>query len=332
MVNGTATGAAITRYDHPDNLGSTNVTSDTAGNLAQWFDYAPYGSVLAIENTGTTTAARGYIGQFLDSGTNLIYDDARYYNPAQGQFLTEDPTFLAVGDQAHVQQLTQQQQNQLVADPQRLDSYAYGRDNPVTEYDTDGRQAVQVTGAAIGDVVGIGSQLYSDLSTGQTSGVSTYIASGLGGAVNGAVVASGGYWYGPLGGFLGGGTQSTISQAAGVLDGSQDNFSLSNVANSAFGQAPFGLIPGLRIKGITEGSNSFAAIGENVLSRVNNGYIQNISIPTAGKIFAANVVGSAPSTVAQSYMSAPGNTQSLINTLSQLVGALESLVQTLSHK
>jgi hypothetical protein len=118
---------------------------------------------------------------------------------------------------ASVQQLTQQQQNQLVADPQRLDSYAYGRGNPLAEYDTNGRQAVQVTGAVIGDVVGIGSQLYSDLSTGQTSGVSRYIASGLGGAVNGAVVASGGYWYGPLGGFFGGGAQSTISQAAGVL-------------------------------------------------------------------------------------------------------------------
>jgi YD repeat-containing protein len=68
MVNGTATGTAITRYVHPDNLGSTNVTSDASGNLAQWLDYGPYGSVLASENTGTTTAARGYIGQFLDSG------------------------------------------------------------------------------------------------------------------------------------------------------------------------------------------------------------------------------------------------------------------------
>jgi hypothetical protein len=29
-----ATATAITRYNHPDNLGSTNVTSDTSGNLA----------------------------------------------------------------------------------------------------------------------------------------------------------------------------------------------------------------------------------------------------------------------------------------------------------
>jgi hypothetical protein len=43
---------------HPDNLGSTEVTSDTNGNLALWFDYAPYGSLLASSNTGTTTVAR----------------------------------------------------------------------------------------------------------------------------------------------------------------------------------------------------------------------------------------------------------------------------------
>jgi YD repeat-containing protein len=66
MVNGTATGTPIVRYVHPDNLGSTGVTSDANGNLAQSFDYAPYGSLLASSNTGTTTVARQYIGQYSD--------------------------------------------------------------------------------------------------------------------------------------------------------------------------------------------------------------------------------------------------------------------------
>jgi len=52
-----ATTTPVVRYVHPDNLGSTEVTSDTNGNLAQWFDYAPYGSLLASSNTGTTTVA-----------------------------------------------------------------------------------------------------------------------------------------------------------------------------------------------------------------------------------------------------------------------------------
>src|SRR6202034_718324 len=94
LINGTATGTPITRYVHPDNLGSTAVTSDASGTLAQWFDYAPYGSLLASSNTGTTTVARQYIGQYSDA-SGLSYLNARYYNPAQGQFLTEDPVFLS---------------------------------------------------------------------------------------------------------------------------------------------------------------------------------------------------------------------------------------------
>jgi RHS repeat-associated protein len=61
-------------------------------NVAQWFDYAPYGSVLATTNTGQTVAGRQFEGLFNDA-TNLVYSNARYLNPAQGQFVTQDPTF-----------------------------------------------------------------------------------------------------------------------------------------------------------------------------------------------------------------------------------------------
>ena len=141
MVNGTATGTAITRYNHPDNLGSTNVTSDASGNLAQWLDYAPYGSVIASQNTGTTTAARQYIGQYSDP-SGLDYLNARYYNPAQGQFLAEDPAFLMLGNSSQVQQLTQQQQNQFLTNPQQLNAYSYAGDNPLIAKDPSGNSGV----------------------------------------------------------------------------------------------------------------------------------------------------------------------------------------------
>jgi hypothetical protein len=152
---------------------------------------------------------------------------------------------------------------------------------------------------AVGDVVGVGSQLYSDLSTGQTSGVSTYVAAGLGGAVNGAIITSGGYWYGPLGGFVGGRVQSSVAQTANLLNGSSNTFSLSDVASNAFLQMPYGFIPGLRVRGITADRNSFEAIGKTVLTKFDNGYINNISIPTVAKIATANVVRNSPSTAAQ---------------------------------
>jgi RHS repeat-associated protein len=98
-VNGVATGTPIIRYVHPDNLGSTAVTSDPNGNVAQWFDYAPYGSLLASSNTGTTTVTRQYIGQFVDA-SGLSYLNARYSDSSRGQFLTEDAIFLSISNLA----------------------------------------------------------------------------------------------------------------------------------------------------------------------------------------------------------------------------------------
>jgi RHS repeat-associated protein len=82
-------------------------TSDATMNVAQWFDYAPYGSVIATTNTGQTVAGRQFEGLFTDS-TNLVYSNARYLNPAQGQFITQDPTFLALGNLTQLWQISQQ--------------------------------------------------------------------------------------------------------------------------------------------------------------------------------------------------------------------------------
>ncbi len=122
LVSGAATGTPVTRYIHTDNLGSTNITSDSNQNRAQWFDYAPYGSVIASTNTGTTTDARQYIGQFSDA-SGLSYLNARYYNPTQSQFLTEDPVFWG-------------QQN--LGDPQSFNTYSYAEGNPITGSDPSG--------------------------------------------------------------------------------------------------------------------------------------------------------------------------------------------------
>jgi RHS repeat-associated protein len=130
IVSGTATGTAVTRFNHTDNLGSTNVTSDATMNVAQWFDYAPYGSLIASSNTGSTTAARGYIGEFTDQ-SGLSYLNARYYNSGQGQFTAQDPVFweLGLGKVGRM----------ILGDPQLLNNYAYAADNPITGKDADGR-------------------------------------------------------------------------------------------------------------------------------------------------------------------------------------------------
>src|SRR5271157_4021870 len=116
LINGTATGTPITRFIHPDHLGSTNAVTDQNGNMVQLFDYYPYGATRVSTSTYPTSEKRQYIDQFSDAQTGLNYLNARYYNSTQGQFLSEDPVFW--GDP--------KQQN--ISDPQSLNVYGYSSD------------------------------------------------------------------------------------------------------------------------------------------------------------------------------------------------------------
>jgi RHS repeat-associated protein len=81
---------------HPDHLGSTNVVTDENGAVVETLDYYPYGAERI--HSGSADADRTFIGQFGDDATALSYLNARYYDPARGQFTSQDPVFLALGD------------------------------------------------------------------------------------------------------------------------------------------------------------------------------------------------------------------------------------------
>jgi hypothetical protein len=53
-------------------------------------------------------------------------------------FLSEDASFLAIGNPRQLMQLTKRNQQQFLADPQQLNSYSYGRGNPITVSDPTG--------------------------------------------------------------------------------------------------------------------------------------------------------------------------------------------------
>ncbi len=70
-----------------DALGSTIALTDTTGNSNVQYSYAPFGSVSI---TGTTANSYTYTGRETD-GLGINYYRARYYDPATGRFLSEDP-------------------------------------------------------------------------------------------------------------------------------------------------------------------------------------------------------------------------------------------------
>src|SRR5260370_30392563 len=106
LASGVATGTAKTRYVHPDHLGSTNVVTDENDALVQTLDYYPYGATRVSVST-STNEKRKYINQFSDD-SGLSYLNARYMDPSRGQFNSEEPIFLNIGDVSQVRQLAQQ--------------------------------------------------------------------------------------------------------------------------------------------------------------------------------------------------------------------------------
>jgi RHS repeat-associated protein len=155
-ATGGGTGSTTMYMIHTDHLTGSNVLTDASGNIAEVTDYYPYGSERIA--TGTFDEQRKFAGTEYDTGTGLNYMGARYYNPACGQFISEDPSFLGMG----ASQITAQ----LLADPQQQNSYSYARNNPLRYTDPTGEEAKENTYAALsGALQGLKDTLTSLLAT-----------------------------------------------------------------------------------------------------------------------------------------------------------------------
>jgi RHS repeat-associated protein len=130
-----------TRYLTQDNLGSTRVITDAQGNAhtdpntgaaGSRHDYYPFGEEIAAGGGREASPALGYnlssvrqkfIGKERDYETGLDYLGARYYSSSRGLFSSPDPFSF---------------QQEMLADPQRFNLYAYVRNNPLTFIDPTG--------------------------------------------------------------------------------------------------------------------------------------------------------------------------------------------------
>ncbi|HTV86200.1 MAG TPA: RHS repeat-associated core domain-containing protein [Dyella sp.] len=109
-------------YVYTDPQGTPLAEADANGNITATYDYAPYGSIASYgTGVGGPPNGPGYTGHVSDPETNLVYMQARYYDPATGRFLSVDPVAPKPSDSFG------------------FNRYNYSKNNPIINVDPDGR-------------------------------------------------------------------------------------------------------------------------------------------------------------------------------------------------
>jgi RHS repeat-associated protein len=133
-------GTVTMSYLTSDHLGSTRVVTDGTGAVKARHDYLPFGEEIG-SNIGGRDGVTGYVssdstrqkftGKERDGESGLDYFGARYLSSAQGRFTSVDPIMIKIDR---------------VFDPQRLNLYAYVRNNPLLFTDPNGKDLIPGSG------------------------------------------------------------------------------------------------------------------------------------------------------------------------------------------
>lgn len=149
-----------TYFYHPDHLGSLNFASDAAGYKTQEVTYYPFGGVRTnAVQPGKADLAYKFTGQELDNETGLYYYGARYYDAAQGRFISADSIVPSPGN------------------PQSLNRYAYCLNNPINAIDPSGHFSLRSFFSSLfGGIIGgftfalTGNPIFAGMAAGGASG------------------------------------------------------------------------------------------------------------------------------------------------------------------
>jgi RHS repeat-associated protein len=150
------TSGGASSYFVTDHLGTTRALTDASGNVTSSLSYDSFGNI----NSGSVPTRYTYTGREADADTGLLYYRARWYEPKEGRFISEDPIGLSGG----------------------INLYAYVRNNPQRWQDPMGEDILGIAfggsgfagyggmGSAVG---GSGSTLYGYNSADGTVGTTS---------------------------------------------------------------------------------------------------------------------------------------------------------------
>ena len=112
-------------YYHTDHLGAPQLMTNSAGAVVWQASYEPFGNATVTMQAVANNVR--YPGMYADSETGLYYNNARYYDPKIGRYISSDPIGLRGG----------------------LNTYLYARANPLRYIDPSGLGAAGVAGEVI---------------------------------------------------------------------------------------------------------------------------------------------------------------------------------------
>ena len=129
LSDGGSTAARVTdgetiELQYADALQNLMLAVDAQGQVTAAFHYGPFGEVLRAP--GQRDHRRQFNGKEADALTGLRYYGYRYYDPVSLRWTSADPLYRVAPDLG-------------LTDPQRMNLYAFGLNNPVRYYDPDGR-------------------------------------------------------------------------------------------------------------------------------------------------------------------------------------------------
>jgi RHS repeat-associated protein len=267
----TSTASTAVSYLLVDQSASVRLITGPTGTVTGTYTYGPYGAVTS--HSGSATASLQYDGQYTDAESGLVYLQARYYNPASGQFLALDP----------IVNLTQT-------------PYSYASDNPTNNADPSGQCPMCLTaliGGIGGGVAGLISGGIDCFALSQSGGeCAASLAGGfVGGAVAGACAGFTGALVacGAAGGVIGSLTTNGVLTAEGknLSDGQW----LTDAVVGGVGGGLLGKLPGADLNSWSDlvGKSAFAKLyglggGAGAIWGYGQGKLDNWLFPDCGTV------------------------------------------------
>lgn len=267
-------------FYHNDHLGTPQSMTDMSGDIVWESTYEAFGKATVAPESTVVNNLR-FPGQYWDEETNLHYNWNRYYDPGVGGYLHLDPIGFKGGS---------------------VNKYSYSHRNPIVISDNTGLiggvdDAVFVVGGAL---IGLVGQALEDAMTGQLSDFSDYLASGIGGGIQGGTTQ---YLTPAVAGALGASATNLLKQYFNNLKGKQCGYDAITLSIDVATGGALGKVNVLNsFNLVSKGRGNYNSIYKQIRTKFERGQISGVSVPTALKMFVGSSVdgGVIPATMLNS--------------------------------